>query len=80
MWCLDSRRPCSFRVRRDPKEVSYSEFLAELRAGHQELCAGYLAEVQVTEKQLIGVLQQEKAASGKAPVARILTATRLPGI
>jgi cell division protease FtsH len=56
-----------------PKEVPYSEFLAEVRAGH-------LAEVQITEKKLIGVLKQERAASGKAPATRILTATRLPGM
>ena len=30
-----------------PKEVSWSEFLAEVRAGH-------LAEVQIADKQLIG--------------------------
>src|SRR3990172_3243078 len=55
------------------KEVSYSDFLAEVRAGH-------LAEVQITEKNLIGVLKEEKAEPGKAPVARRLTATRLPGM
>lgn len=53
------------------KEVSYSDFLSEVRAGH-------LAEVQITEKKLIGTLKEEK--TGKAPVSRILTATRLPGM
>jgi cell division protease FtsH len=54
------------------KEVSYSEFLSEVRAGH-------VAEVQITEKKLIGVLKEEKPPSpGAAP--RTITATRLPGI
>jgi cell division protease FtsH len=54
-----------------PKEVPYSDFLAEVRAGH-------LAEVQITEKKLMGVLREEKPASGNAPPAHMLTATRLP--
>jgi cell division protease FtsH len=56
-----------------PKEVPYSEFLAEVRAGH-------LAEVQITEKQLIGVLKEEKPASGQAAPVHMLRATRLPGM
>ena len=55
------------------KQVSYSDFLAEVRAGH-------LSEVQITERTLIGVLKEEKAEPGKVPVARRLTATRLPGM
>jgi len=56
-----------------PKEVAYSEFLAQVQAGH-------LAEVQITEKKLIGVLREEKTASGKAPGPQILTTARLPGM
>jgi cell division protease FtsH len=56
-----------------PKEVPYSEFLAQVRAGH-------LAEVQITEKQLIGVLKEEKPASGQAAPVHMLRATRLPGM
>lgn len=53
------------------KEVSYSDFLVEVRAGR-------LAEIQITEKKLIGVLKEEK--TGKSPAPRKLTATRLPGM
>jgi len=52
-----------------PKTVSYSEFVAELKAGR-------LAEVNITERQLIGAPKPE-AGKGK-PV--LLVATRLPGI
>ena len=56
-----------------PKEVPYSEFLSEIRAGH-------MAEVQITEKELMGVLKADKAASGSAPQIHMLKATRLPGM
>jgi len=42
-----------------PKEVSYSDCLSEVRAGH-------VAEVQITQKKLIGVLKEEKPVSGEA--------------
>ena len=45
-----------------PKEVPYSDFLAEVRAGH-------MAEVQITEKTLLGVLKEEKPNSGAGPGA-----------
>jgi len=52
-----------------PKTVSYSEFVAAVKADR-------LVEVSITERQLIGVPKQEP---GKArPV--LLVATRLPGI
>jgi len=54
------------------KEASYSDFLSEVRAGH-------VAEVQITEKKLIGVLKEEKPVSGEV-APRMITATRLPGI
>jgi cell division protease FtsH len=56
-----------------PKEVPYSEFLADIRAGH-------MAEVQITEKTLVGVLKEEKPNSGQAAPAQMLKATRLPGM
>jgi cell division protease FtsH len=56
-----------------PKEVPYSEFLAEVRAGH-------LAEVQITEKKLLAVLKEEKPASGNATPAHLIVANRLPGM
>jgi cell division protease FtsH len=56
-----------------PKEVPYSEFLSEVRAGH-------LAEVQITDKQLVGVLKQEKPASSQPAPVQMIKATRLPGM
>ena len=55
-----------------PKEVSYSEFLNEIRAGH-------LSEVQITERELIGVLKEDSSKPGQARKATI-KATRLPGV
>ncbi len=54
-----------------PKEVSYSEFLIELRAGN-------LAEVQITEHALIGILKSDTSGSKTQPST--ITATRLPGV
>jgi cell division protease FtsH len=53
------------------QEVSYSEFVAEVRAGH-------LAEVKITEKELVGQLKEEaaKARGGN----RQITTTRLPNM
>lgn len=53
------------------QEVSYSEFVAEVRAGH-------LAEVKVTEQELVGQLKEEaaKARGGN----RQITTTRLPNM
>ncbi len=53
-----------------PKEVSYSEFLEELRAGR-------LTVVQITERDLLGVQKSDPARPGTAPAIR---ATRLPGV
>ncbi|MGD1091074.1 MAG: ATP-dependent zinc metalloprotease FtsH [Bryobacteraceae bacterium] len=55
-----------------PKRVSYSEFLTELRADH-------LTDVQITERELIGVLKSEPSKSKPARESTI-TATRLPGV
>ena len=55
-----------------PKQVSYSEFLTELRAGN-------LADVQITERELIGILKSD--ASHPKPAKRLtIKATRLPGV
>ncbi len=60
-----------------PKPVSYSDFLAELRSGK-------LGEVQVTERELIGVRKDDasKSTPGHPTSAgeRTITATRLPGV
>ncbi len=52
-----------------PKTVSYSEFVEAVRAGK-------LAEVNITERQLIGLLKQESGQGRRG----MLVATRLPGI
>jgi cell division protease FtsH len=54
-----------------PKEVSYTEFVAAVRAGQ-------LAEVRITEQELAGTLKEE-AAKAQGSVRQI-TATRLPGV
>jgi len=56
-----------------PKEVPYSDFLAEVRAGH-------MAEVQISEKTLLGVLKEEKPNSGQPAPAHMVKASRLPGM
>src|SRR5579883_2911732 len=55
-----------------PKEVSYDQFLTELRADH-------LSEVQITEHELIGILKSD-AAQAKSRGELTITATRLPGV
>ncbi len=52
-----------------PRTVSYSEFVAELKAGR-------LAEVNLTERQLLGAPKPEGSKGRPA----LLVATRLPGI
>ena len=57
-----------------PKDVSYSEFLGDVRAGQ-------MAEVQISDKTLLGVLKEEKPNPGNNPAPpHMLRATRLPGI
>ena len=55
------------------KDVSYSEFVSKVRAGH-------VAEVQIREKKLIGVLKKEKPLPGEAVTPSTIMATRLPGM
>jgi len=55
-----------------PKQVSYSEFLTELRADN-------LTDVQITERELIGVLKSD--SSHPKPTQQLtIKATRLPGV
>jgi cell division protease FtsH len=56
-----------------PKQVSYSEFLAQLRAGK-------LTEVQITERELTGVLAGDPAHPKPPSQQQTITATRLPGV
>lgn len=55
------------------KEVSYSEFLAEVRSDQ-------IKQVQITDKKLIGVLKQVKKDTAQLAEPSVVTATRLPGI
>ncbi len=55
-----------------PKQVSYSEFLADLRSGK-------LSDVQITERELIGILKDDSNHSTPA-TERTIKATRLPGV
>ena len=55
-----------------PKQVSYSEFLADLRSGK-------LSDVQVTERELIGILKDNPTHPTPA-IERTIKATRLPGV
>lgn len=52
-----------------PREVSYSEFLGEVNAGH-------LADIRITERQLIGTLK--KKSKGKPN--QVIRCTRVPGL
>jgi cell division protease FtsH len=60
-----------FAASTEPKQVSYSDFLNELRAGH-------LSSVQVTERELVGVVKS--GASGTKTSQERIKATRLPGV
>ena len=55
-----------------PKQVAYSEFLAELRADN-------LTDVQITERELTGVRKRDPARQTPAQELTI-KATRLPGV
>jgi|SRR5579872_593928 len=60
-----------------PRRIAYSDFLSEVRAGK-------MAEVQITDQDLIGTEKQPpanaKAKAGKARPEALVIATRLPGI
>jgi cell division protease FtsH len=61
-----------FYTSRAPKEVPYSEFLTELRNGN-------VTDVQITERELIGVLKGDGSPAKSAGQAAI-KAIRLPGV
>src|SRR2546426_10063363 len=52
------------------RKVSYTDFIAEVRAGH-------VAEVNITSTELIGLLKEDAA---KQKQTRLISTTRLPGI
>jgi cell division protease FtsH len=55
-----------------PKQVSYSEFLAQMRSGN-------FTDVQIAERELVGVLKDDPSHSKEA-YQRTIKATRLPGV
>jgi cell division protease FtsH len=55
-----------------PREVSYSEFLTQLRTGN-------LTEVQISERELTGTLKGDPSHP-KQPSELTIKATRLPGV
>jgi cell division protease FtsH len=56
-----------------PREMSYSDFLAELKAGHLE-------DVRITERQLVGTLKKEAVKDKKNPQNTQIQCTRIPGL
>lgn len=56
-----------------PQEMSYSDFLAEVKAGHLE-------DVHITERQLVGTLKKESTKDKKAPQNRKIKCSRIPGL
>jgi cell division protease FtsH len=58
-----------------PREMSYSDFLAEVKAGHLE-------DVRITERQLIGTLKKDqlKEKDKKTPVKPQIECSRIPGL
>ena len=57
----------------DTKEVYYSEFIGEVRAGR-------VSSVTITDDQMVGQLKTDGAAGGKTAAATQISAYRLPGI
>ena len=56
-----------------PKELSYSDFLGEVKAGH-------LQDVRITERQLIGTLKKDAVKNQKGPQNLQIQCTRIPGL
>src|SRR5579871_6692552 len=56
-----------------PREMSYSDFLAEVKAGH-------LQDVRITERQLIGTLKKDAVKDKKGPQNLEIACTRIPGL
>jgi cell division protease FtsH len=57
-----------------PREMSYSDFLEQIKLGH-------LQEVQIGERQLVGVLKPEETKGKKGSAANShIVCTRIPGL
>jgi cell division protease FtsH len=54
-----------------PRQLSYTDFLAEVSAGH-------VAEVHISEQELVGILKDSAVKGKNEP--HVIEATRLPGI
>jgi cell division protease FtsH len=67
-WSLHSSVPTV-----QPREVSYSEFIAELN-GHN------LRQVEIMQDKLVGVLTNEAAKRYKEPANSRIESTRVPGL
>jgi cell division protease FtsH len=58
----------------EPREMPYSQFLAEVKAGH-------LDDVRITERQLIGTLKADQTKGKKGAAANPkIACTRIPGL
>src|SRR5579883_2291528 len=55
-----------------PRQMSYSDFLEQIKAGHLE-------EVQIDERQLIGILKPDQT-KGKKNAENRIECTRIPGL
>ena len=56
-----------------PRQMSYSDFLEQIKGGN-------LQEVQISERQLIGVLKPEQTKGQKGPANKRIACTRIPGL
>ena len=56
-----------------PREISYSDFINEVKAGHLE-------DLRITERQLIGTLKKEAVKDKKTPQNLQIQCTRIPGL
>jgi cell division protease FtsH len=54
-----------------PREIPYSDFLNEVRAGH-------IAEVNITDRELIGLLKGDESTSKTSTESQSVSANRLP--
>jgi len=57
----------------EPRDISYSDFLDEIKAGHLE-------DVRITERQLIGTLKKKASKDTKPPQNPHIQCTRIPGL
>jgi cell division protease FtsH len=56
-----------------PHELSYSDFLSEVKAGH-------LDRVRITERRLVGTLKSDQLKGKKGPVNPQIACSRIPGL